>query len=80
MTRYIKFEGHCYYVGTAFEEYLETDMSDEELDKYVKELMEPNAESYQYLVFGWDTTYWRYSRRRKVFYWRSRDNLSRCDW
>ena len=52
MIRYIKFEGKCYYVGTDFEEYLKTDMSDKELDEYAKELMELNAESYQYLVFG----------------------------
>ena len=56
MIRYIKFEGSCYCVGTDFEEYLETDMSDKELDEYAKELIELNAESYQYLVFGRNTT------------------------
>ena len=56
MTRYVKFEGSCYYFGTGFEEYLKTDMSDKELDEYAKELMDPNAESYQYLVFGWNIT------------------------
>ena len=53
MTRYIKFEGNCYYTATDFEEYLKTDMSDKELDEYAKELMELNAKSYEYLVFGW---------------------------
>ena len=56
MMRYIKFEGHCYYVGTDFEEYHKTDMSDKELDEYARELIELNAPSYEYLVFGWDTT------------------------
>ena len=53
MIRYIKFEGNCYYTATDFEEYLKTDMSDKELDEYAKELMELNARSYEYLVFGW---------------------------
>ena len=56
MIRYIKFEGSAYYVGTEFEEYLKTDMSDKELDEYARELAEENAASYEYLVFGWDTT------------------------
>ena len=56
MTRYIKFEGSCYYVGTDFEEYLKTDMSDKELDEYARDLIEQIAPSYEYLVFGWDTT------------------------
>ena len=52
MTRYIKFEGSCYYLGAAFEEYLKTNMSDKELDGYARELIEWNAPSYAYLVFG----------------------------
>ena len=56
MVRYIKFEGHCYYVGTDFEEYIKTDMSDKELDEHARDLIELNAPSYEYLVFGWDTT------------------------
>lgn len=56
MIRYIKFEGSAYYVGTEFEEYLKTDMSDKELDEYARELTKENATSYEYLVFGWDTT------------------------
>ena len=56
MTRYIKFEGNCYYTGTDFEEYLKTDMSDKELDEHARDLIELNAPSYEYLVFGWDTT------------------------
>ena len=56
MIRYIKFEGSAYYVGTEFEEYLKTDMSDKELDEYARELAKENAISYEYLVFGWDTT------------------------
>ena len=56
MIRYIKFEGSAYYVGTEFEEYLKTNMSDKELDEYARELEEEHATSYEYLVFGWDTT------------------------
>ena len=56
MIRYIKFEGKCYYAGTDFEEYLKTNMSDKELDGYARELIEWNAPSYAYLVFGRNTT------------------------
>lgn len=56
MIRYIKFEGSAYYVGTEFEEYLKTNMSDKELDEHAQELAEEHAASYEYLVFGWDTT------------------------
>ena len=56
MIRYIKFEGSTYYVGTEFEEYLKTNMSDKELDEHAQELAEEHAASYEYLVFGWDTT------------------------
>ena len=56
MIRYIKFEGSAYFVGTDFEEYLKTNMSDKELDEYAQELTQEHAASYEYLVFGWDTT------------------------
>ena len=56
MVRYIKFEGSAYYVGTDFEEYLKTNMSDKELNEHAHELAKENAASYEYLVFGWDTT------------------------
>ena len=60
MIRYIKFEGSAYYVGTEFEEYLKTDMSDKELDEYARELARENAISYEYLVFGWNAISYEY--------------------
>lgn len=56
MVRYIKFEGSCCYAGTDFEGYLKTDMSDEDLDEYARNLIVLNAPSYEYLVFGCGTT------------------------
>ena len=49
--RYIRVYGEAAYCGTYFEEYLETDMTDEELDVYVSDAVMENAESYDYLVF-----------------------------
>lgn len=54
--RYIKVYGEAAYCGTSFEEYLETDMTDKELDEYVSDKVVENAESYDYMVFGWDTS------------------------
>ena len=49
--RYIRIYGDAAYCGIAFEEYLETDMTDEQLDDYVSDAVMENAESYDYLVF-----------------------------
>lgn len=51
--RYIKIEGDTQFCGTHFEEYLKTNMTDKELNEYCAELAHSNAESYDYMVYGW---------------------------
>lgn len=52
--RYIKVGYGNGYCGCEGEEYLHTDMSDKELNDYAQEQAMNNAESYQYMVWGWD--------------------------
>ena len=52
--RYIKVGYSNGYCGCDGEEYLHTDMSDKELNDYTQEQAMNNAESYQYMVWGWD--------------------------
>lgn len=52
--RYIKVGYGNGYCGCDGEEYLHTDMSDEELNDYAQEQAMYNAESYDYMVWGWD--------------------------
>ena len=51
--RYIKITGGTNYCGQDFEEYLETDMTDAELDRYCIEAAYENAGQYEYTVWGW---------------------------
>jgi hypothetical protein len=64
--RYIKVYGEAAYCGTSFEEYLETDMTDKELDEYVSDKVAENAESYDYMVFGWDTSMEEYVEENDI--------------
>ena len=52
--RYIKIVLSARYCGTTVEIYYETDMTDKELNDYVEEAARTHAESYEYMVFGWD--------------------------
>ena len=54
--RYIKIIGGTSFCGTNFEEYLKTDMTNEQLDAYCADAALENAELYNYVVFGWDQT------------------------
>lgn len=45
--RYIKIEGGTAFCGCDFEEYLETDMTDEELNRYCAEAAYDNASMYE---------------------------------
>ena len=45
--RYIKIEGGTCFCGCDFEEYLKTDMTDEELDRYCAEAAYENASMYE---------------------------------
>ena len=50
--RYVKICYGTLYCGTDGEEYLYTDMTDEELESYCNTAASDNAEQYDYLVFG----------------------------
>ena len=50
--RYIKIFGNSQYCETSFEECLETDMTDEQLDECAYQMAIENADGYEYLVWG----------------------------
>lgn len=54
--KYYKFEESTQYCGTDFTEYMEFDNepTEKELAEIATDLAHDNAESYEYLVFGWD--------------------------
>ena len=52
--RYIKITGGTGFCGTDFVEYLQTEMTDVELDKYCADAAHENAEQYDYMVYGWN--------------------------
>lgn len=54
--RYVKMILDTEYVGTENEYCMETNMNDRELDATLLEEARDNAESYEYLVLGWDTS------------------------
>ena len=51
--KYIKIEGGTGFCGTDFTEYLETEMSNIELDHYCIDAAYENADQYAYMVYGW---------------------------
>lgn len=51
--RFIKFVVDTGYCGTKNEIYMETEMSDRELDETLSEMAYENAEDYDYMVLGW---------------------------
>ena len=56
MKRYIRMVVDTQFCGTREEEYFETDMTDKELNDHGAEWAYENAQSYEYLVFGWGET------------------------
>ena len=64
--RYIKIIGGTSFCGTDFEEYLKTDMTDEQLDAYCADAALENAELYNYVVFGWDQTAESYAEENEI--------------
>lgn len=51
--RYIRIKGGTGYCGQDFEDFLKTEMTDEELDELVGEMAQENAEQYDYTIWGW---------------------------
>ena len=64
--RYIKIKGGTSFCGTNFEEYLKTDMTNEQLDAYCADAAFENAESYEYMVFGWGQTAESYIEENEI--------------
>lgn len=64
--RYIKVKGGTSFCGTNFEEYLKTDMTNEQLDAYCADASLENAELYNYIVFGWDQTVESYAEENEI--------------
>ena len=54
--RYIRMVVDTQFCGTREERYFKTDMTDKELNDYGAEWAHENAESYDYMVFGWGET------------------------
>ena len=54
--KYIKMVVDTDFTGTRDEQYIETNMTNKELDNLGQELAYENAESYDYMVFGWGET------------------------
>lgn len=51
--RYIRIKGGTGYCGQDFEDFLKTEMTDEELNELIGEMAQENAEQYDYTVWGW---------------------------
>lgn len=64
--RYVKICYGTLYCGTDGEEYLYTDMTDEELESYCNTAALDNAEQYDYMVFGWDQTAESYAEENGI--------------
>ena len=64
--KYIKITGGTGYCGTGFEEYLKTDMTNKELDEYCREAAASNAESYDYLVYGFHNDAESYAEENEI--------------
>ena len=52
--RYIKIVLDTEYCGTKEEIYIETDMTNEQLNEYVHVEAVAHSEQYDWMVFGWD--------------------------
>ncbi len=54
--KYVKFTAFAVYAGTEDERYIEFEdsVSEAEIKEYAEEICRDNAESFEYLVTGWD--------------------------
>lgn len=60
MKKYILFEGGNGYAGCEYSEALvfdENEITDEDLNEISNDMMRDNAESFEYIHFGWDEKY-----------------------
>lgn len=64
--RYVKICYGTLYCGTNGEEYLKTDMTNEQLDAYCADAALENAESYEWMVFGWGQTAESYAEENEI--------------
>ena len=75
---YVHFFGNNGYCGTDYDEYMafEDDCSENEICEYSDELAYRNAESYEYMVTGWDSDF-KNEDDREAYY---DDAMTYCGW
>ena len=64
--RYIKITGGTGYAGTDFEDYLQNEMTDEQLNRYVIDCAYENAEGFDYMVYGWGCSVEEYAEENEI--------------
>lgn len=76
--KYVRFYGGNGYCGCDYEEYqsFEDDVTEEIIEAYSSDLAYENAETYEYVVTGWDES-WDSEEDRDNYY---EDALSYCGW
>ena len=75
---YVRFWGGNGYCGCDYEEYdkFEDDITEEELNDYSREMGYENAETYEYVVRGYDSD-WESEEECEEYY---EDALDYCGW
>ena len=76
--RYVRFYGGNGYCGCDYEEYhaFGDDVTEEIIEAYSSDLAYENAETYEYVVTGWNED-WEDENDRESYY---EDALSYCGW
>lgn len=76
--RYVRFYGGNGYCGCDYEEYhaFGDDVTEEIIEAYSLDLAYENAETYEYVVIGWNED-WEDENDRESYY---EDALSYCGW
>lgn len=75
---YVRFYGGNGYCGCDYEEYVafNDDIDEQDLDEYSNELCYENAETYEYVVTGWNED-WESEEDREWYY---EDALGYANW
>ena len=76
--KYVRFYGGNGYCGCDYEEYekFEDEVTEEEIDEYSSEIGYENAETYEWVVRGYDSD-WESEEQAEWYY---EDALSYCGW
>ena len=76
--KYVRFYGGNGYCGCDYEEYVmfDDDCPEDEIENYSSQLAYENAETYEYVVTGWNED-WESEEDREWYY---EDVLGYCGW